>query len=95
MRGQEWLEQKRLARLLGKWLDPSYSFWTGTDPAAAPALSGAIRKQRGVKPGVTDTLVCCHYTKPIAIEMKSRVGKCSPPHRAVREAVGLSRHVGH
>jgi hypothetical protein len=49
-RREEWQEQKKLARLLDKWLDPACPFWTATDPVASSALSGAIRKQRGVKP---------------------------------------------
>jgi hypothetical protein len=82
----EWQEQKKLARLLDKWLDPACTFWTATDPVASSALSGAIRKQRGVKPGVPDMLVL-YRGKLIAIELKSRCGKCSPPQRAVREAL--------
>ena len=55
-----------------------------SDPVAA--LSGAIRKQRGIKPGVPDILVL-YRGKLIAIELKSRSGKCSPPQRFVREAL--------
>src|SRR5262249_1606873 len=74
-------------RLLDKWLlDPACTFWTATDPVASSGLSGAIRKQRGVKPGVPDIHVL-HRGKLIAIELKSRCGKCSPPQRAVREAL--------
>ena len=83
-RREEWQEQKKLARLLDKWLDPDCTFWTATDPVASSALSGAIRKQRGVKPGVPD-IVILYRGKLIAIELKSRCGKCSPPQRAVRE----------
>ncbi len=83
-RREEWQEQKKLARLLDKWLDPACTFWTATDPVAPSALSGAIRKQRGVKPGVPDQLIL-YRGKLIAIELKSRCGKCSPPQRAVRE----------
>ena len=53
---------------------------------APSASSGAIRKQRGVKPGVPDQLIL-YRGKLIAIELKSRGGKCSPPQRAVREAL--------
>src|SRR5215467_15398019 len=55
-----------------------------SDPVAA--LSGAIRKQRGVKPGVPDILVL-YRGKLIAIKLKSRRGKCSLLQRAVREAL--------
>jgi hypothetical protein len=83
-RREEWQEQKKLARLLDKWLDPACTFWTATDPVAPSAASGAIRKQRGVKPGVPDILVL-YRGKLTTIELKSRHGKCSPPQRAVRE----------
>jgi hypothetical protein len=85
-RREEWQEQKKLARLLDKWLDPACTFWTATDPVASSALSGAIRKQRGVKPGVPDQLIL-YCGKLIAIELKSRYGKCSPPQLAVRAAL--------
>jgi hypothetical protein len=83
-RREEWQEQKKLARLLDKWLDPACTFWTATDPVTASALSGAMRKQRGVKPGVPDQLIL-YRGKLIAIELKSRSGKCGPPQRAARE----------
>ena len=86
-RREEWREQVKLAALLDKWLDPACTFATATDPVAPSALAGAMRKKRGVKAGVPDTLVWCRYTKPIAIEMKSRVGKCTPSQRTVREAL--------
>src|SRR6516165_7244352 len=84
-RREEWQEQKRLARLLDTWL-PDCATWTATDPTAASALSGAIRKQRGVKPGVPDVLVW-YCGKSITIELKSRQGKCSPSQRLAREAL--------
>jgi hypothetical protein len=83
MRREEWQEQKKLARLLDKWLDRDRAWWTATDPVAASALSGAIRKQRGVKPGVPDVLVW-YDGKSITIEMKSRQGKCSRRQRLAR-----------
>jgi hypothetical protein len=85
-RREEWQEQKKLSRLLDKWLDPACTFWTATDPVAPSALSGAIRKQRGVKPGVPDVLVW-YRGKSITIELKSRQGKCSPSQRLAREAL--------
>jgi hypothetical protein len=51
-RRQEWRKQVKLARLLDEWLDPTCSFWTATDPVAPSLTSGAMRKKRGVKPGV-------------------------------------------
>jgi hypothetical protein len=87
-RREEWQEQKKLARLLDKWLDPTCADWTATDPVAPNALSGAIRKERGVKPGVPDVLVWyreASITKSIVVELKSRHGQCSPSQRAKRE----------
>jgi hypothetical protein len=84
-RREEWQQQKILARWLNKWL-PDDAFWTATDPVAASALSGAIRKQRGVKPGVPDVLVW-YRGKSITIELKSRQGRCSPSQLAAREAL--------
>jgi hypothetical protein len=87
-RREEWQEQKKLARLLDKWLDDACADWTATDPVAPNALSGAIRRQRGVKPGVPDVLVWyreASITKSIVVELKSRHGQCSPSQRAKRE----------
>jgi len=84
-RREEWQEQKKLARLLDKWLDPACTFWTATDPVASSVTSGAMRKKRGVKPGVPDVLVW-YRGKSIAIELKSRRGQCSRSQRLVREA---------
>jgi len=49
-------------------------------------LSGAIRKQRGVKLGVPDDLAW-YRGKSIGLELKSRGGQCSRSQRAVREAM--------
>jgi len=40
----------KLSLLLDKWLEPTCTFWTATDPVAPSATSGAMRKKRGVKP---------------------------------------------
>jgi hypothetical protein len=85
-RRAEWREQVKLALLLDKWLDPACTFWTATEPVAPSATSGAMRKKRGVKPGVPDILVL-YRGKLIAIKLKSRRGQCSPSQRAVREAL--------
>lgn len=79
----------KLSALLDKWLDPACTFWTATDLVAASALAGAMRKKRGVKAGVPDTLIWRRRAKPIAIEMKSPGGRCSASQRTVRE--GLQR----
>jgi hypothetical protein len=83
---QEWQEQKLLARLLDIWLDPACTFWTATDPVASSAVSGWVRKQRGVKPGTPDHLIL-HRGKLVTIEMKSQQGRCSASQRAAREAL--------
>ena len=85
-RREEWQEQVKLSSLLDKWLDPACSFWTATDPVAPSVTSGAMRKKRGVKPGVPDVLVW-HRGKSITIELKSRRGQCSRSQRLVREAL--------
>jgi hypothetical protein len=86
-RREEWREQVKFARLLDKWLDPVCSFWTATDPVAPSVTSGAMRKKRGVKPGVPDVLVW-YRGRSITIELKSRRGQCSPSQRAARVAGG-------
>ena len=83
-RRKEWQDQVKLSLLLDKWLDPACTFWTATDPVAPSATSGAMRKKRGVKPGVPDVLVW-YRGKSITIELKSRRGQCSRPQRLVRE----------
>jgi hypothetical protein len=85
-RREEWQEQVKLARLLDKWLEPSCTFWTATDPVAASVTSGAMRKKRGVKPGVPDVLVW-YPGGSITIELKSRRGQCSRSQRLAREAL--------
>jgi hypothetical protein len=85
-RRDEWQEQVKLSSLLDKWLDPACSFWTATDPVAPSATSGAMRKKRGVKPGVPDVLVW-YRGKSITIELKSRRGQCSRSQRLAREAL--------
>jgi hypothetical protein len=82
-RREEWQEQKKLARLLDKWLD---AWWTATDPVAGSAFSGAVRRARGVKPGTPDELIL-YRGKLIGIELKSRSGRCTPAQRAEREAI--------
>jgi hypothetical protein len=86
MRREEWQEQKKLARLLEKWVDRTRAWWTATDPVAPNAISGAIRKARGVKPGVPD-IVVWYDGQSITIELKSRRGKCSRAQRMAREGL--------
>jgi hypothetical protein len=85
-RREEWQEQVKLSLLLDKWLDPACTFWTATDPVAPSVTSGAMRKKRGVKPGVPDVLVWFRG-KSITIELKSRRGQCSRSQRLAREAL--------
>ena len=77
----------RLCVLLTQWADPASTFWTATDPIAPSALAGAMRKRRGVKAGVPDTLLWSLHTLPIGIEMKSPDGRCSHAQRSVRQAM--------
>lgn len=82
---EEWLEQEKLARLLDAWL-PACTDWTATDPVAQSARSGAARKRRGVRPGTPDILIW-YRGNTIALEMKSRHGRCNPAQRAKRESL--------
>jgi hypothetical protein len=90
-RREEWEQQVKLAALLDQWLDPTCTFATATDPVASSATAGAMRKKRGVKAGVPDTLVLHRRKRTactlIAIEMKSRQGKVTASQRATREAL--------
>jgi hypothetical protein len=86
-RREEWLEQVKLSVLLDNWLTPACTFATATDPVAASATAGAMRRKRGVRAGVPDTLVWCRYTKPIVVEMKSPAERCSTSQRTVSEAL--------
>jgi len=63
---------------------PDNVWWTATDPVAPTRATGAMRKQRGVKPGTADVLVFDHG-RFIRIEMKSPGGRCSKAQRASRE----------
>jgi len=85
-RREEWQEQVKLSSLLDKWLDHTCTFATATDPVASSAKSGAMRKKRGVKPGLPDTLIL-HRGKLVTLELKSRRGRCSTSQRAAREAL--------
>src|SRR5215471_16130082 len=85
-RREEWQEQKKLATLLDKWLDPACSFWTATDPVAPSVMSGVMRRKRGVKPGVCDVLVW-YRRRSIGIELKAPGGRCSASQRTVRVAL--------
>ena len=86
MANHEWSQQALLARLLDKWIDPTTTFWTATDPVTSSPLAGFMRKKRGVKPGVPDTLIW-HRRRSVAIELKGRSVRCSPAQRVVREAL--------
>jgi hypothetical protein len=85
----EWREQTALASLLGRWL-PDDAFFTATDPIAPSARSGALRRARGVAPGVPDMLVW-YRGKSIAIELKAPGGRCTPSQLATREALIKAR----
>ena len=89
-RRNEWLEQVKLKFLLDKWLDPDCTFWTATDPVAPSATAGAMRKKRGVKAGVPDTLVL-YRGKLVTLELKSRQGRCSASQRETRLAILAAR----
>lgn len=55
MRREEWQQQELLAHLLDKWLEPTCTDWSATGSERPFATSGAMRKKRGVKPGLPTT----------------------------------------
>ncbi len=44
--------------LLNQWMDPAVSFWSAFDPVAGSAMSGLMRKRRGVRARPSGQLVC-------------------------------------
>ena len=94
-RREEWQEQKKLARLLDKWLDPACK--GGPQPIRWPpnAFSGAIPKARGVKPGVPDVEILYHG-KSIFIELKIEIWQMQPgaARRAREDFAGRRAVVG-
>lgn len=86
MANHEWSQQVKLAALLDRWLDDTCTFWTATDPVTSSALSGWLRRRRGVKAGTPDTLIW-HRKRSITIEMKSIAGRCNRAQREVREGL--------
>jgi hypothetical protein len=83
-RSPEWIEQVKLSGLLDRWLDAGCTFATAVDTVARSATAGAMRKKRGVKPGVPDDLVL-YRGKLIGLELKSPGARCSAAQREVRE----------
>jgi hypothetical protein len=57
MKREEWHQQVLLSQLLDKWRDRSCTFATAIDNVASSALSGFVRRKRGVVAGLPDTLV--------------------------------------
>jgi hypothetical protein len=41
----KWQEQAKLSSLRDRWLDPTCTFATATDPVASSAMAGAMRKK--------------------------------------------------
>jgi hypothetical protein len=81
----EWREQVKLAPLLDRWL-PRDAFWTATDPYVGSAMTGWMRRLRGVRRGVPDDLIwVCGQS--ICIELKSPGGRCSREQREARAAL--------
>jgi hypothetical protein len=81
----EWREQAKLAPLLDRWL-PGDAFWTATDPYVGSAMTGWMRRLRGVRRGVPDDLIWV-CGRSICIELKSPSGRCSREQREARTAL--------
>jgi hypothetical protein len=79
----EWRQQERLKFLLDTWL-PDDAFWTAIDTVARSATAGAMRRKRGVKPGLCDVIIW-YRGRTFCIELKGPYGQCRPAQRAVRE----------
>jgi hypothetical protein len=84
-RREEWLMQVKVARLFATWL-PADCFWTATDATTTSPTTGLMRKKRGCRAGLPDLLILFRG-KLIAVELKSRGGRCSPAQRLTREAL--------
>jgi hypothetical protein len=84
-RREEWLMQVKVARLFATWL-PADCFWTATDATTTSPTTGLMRKKRGCRAGLPDLLILFRG-KLIAVELKSRGGRCSPAQRSTREAL--------
>jgi hypothetical protein len=83
---EEWEQQIELSSALEEMLDPADSFSTAFDSVAPSALSGYLRRRRGVKAGLPDMWIL-HRKRLITIELKSRAGRCRPSQKIVREAI--------
>ena len=57
MRRAEWAQQALLSSLFSRWLDHSCAFATAVHNVAASATAGAMRRLRGVRAGLPDTLI--------------------------------------
>ena len=90
-RRAEWQQEVLLASLLDRWIDPATTFATAVDNVTRDATSGAMRRRRGVVPGLPDNLVVHRRKRTgcilVAIEMKSPGGRCSPSQYAAREGL--------
>jgi hypothetical protein len=77
--------QVNVARLFGIWL-PADCFWTATDATTTSPTTGLMRKKRSCRAGLPDLLILFRG-RLIAVELKSRGGRCSPAQRLTREAL--------
>jgi hypothetical protein len=82
LRRWEWREQIKLAGLLDRWL-PDDAFATAFDPVAGNALSGWVRRRRGVKPGCPDNWVLSGG-RLVTIELKTPGARLSTSQREAR-----------
>jgi hypothetical protein len=85
LRRWEWRQQIIFAGLLSRWL-PNDGFFSAFDPVAGNALSGWLRRRRGVRAGAPDNWVL-YRGRLICVELKSPGGKCSRAQRETRLAI--------
>jgi hypothetical protein len=82
-RKEEFIEQRRLAGLLARHLDPTCTFWTSLENKPISRISGFLQVKRGVRSGIPDVLVIFRQ-RPIFIELKSRRGVASKAQKQIR-----------
>jgi hypothetical protein len=90
-RREEFAEQVRLAEMLAAYLDPTCTYWTSLENKPRSAVSGALQRRRGVKPGLADVLVIFRQQSGsvlvVFVELKSRRGVASKAQKQARAEI--------
>jgi hypothetical protein len=83
-RHYEAYEQRKLAEMLTRLIDPGTCFWSAIKNKPRSAISGMYQRLAGIRSGFPDLMVLRADRPPIFIEMKSPVGRVSPVQRQIR-----------